>query len=219
LTTTLVQPPATGGTWKYLLDSCRIASGLTRFAFSSTSESDITEVELVNCYDGTNVINERYTEAGVVTTDRGTTLSNGAQDDLGAYSLKLVTGTRSEKHISSLNCFTFDVENVVTGVSKTATIEIISSGSLNTDDIQLLLEYMGTSGNPVASFVGTLATVLTVASALSSSSSTWNSPPTTPAKQLLQATFTPQRAGRVRGVVRLGKQSATVWVNPQIAIV
>jgi hypothetical protein len=41
---------------------------------------------------------------------------------------------------------------------------------------------------------------------------------TTTAKQLLQVSFTPQRAGRVRGLVRLGKTSTTVWVNPQITI-
>jgi hypothetical protein len=42
--------------------------------------------------------------------------------------------------------------------------------------------------------------------------------PSTPVKQHLQVTFTPQVAGRVRGIVRLGKVSTTVWVNPQIII-
>lgn len=219
LTTTIVQPPATGGMYKVLLDSCRIASGVTRLGFpAGVSFSDLDEVELVNCYDGTNVINERYTTAGTVTTDRTTYLSGGAQDDVGNYSLKLVTGTRSDKFVSTLNCWTFDVENTLTGSSRTATVEIISSGSLNNDDIQFLLEYMGTSGNPIASFIGSLATVLTTSSALSASSATWNSPPATPQKQLLQVTFTPQRNGRVRGLVRLGKASSTVWVNPQLAI-
>jgi hypothetical protein len=42
------------------------------------------------------------------------------------------------------------------------------------------------------------------------------SPP--PVKQLLQVTFTPQVAGRLRGLVKLGKPSIPVWVNPQIAV-
>lgn len=47
---------------------------------------------------------------------------------------------------------------------------------------------------------------------------TWNNPPTTPVKQHIQVSFTPQQAGRVRGIMRLGKASATVWVNPQIIV-
>jgi hypothetical protein len=203
---------------KVLLDSCKIAAAVTRLATPGTASTAADEVELVNCYDGTNVINERFTAAGNVTTDRSTYLTGGAVDDIGNYSLKLVSSTRSDFATFPLDCFAFDVENTATGSSKTATIEIISSGTLNNNDIRLAFEYMGTSGNPIASYVDSLATILTAASALSSSSSTWNSPPSTPQKQLLQVTFTPQRAGRVRGLVRLGKVSTTVWVNPQIAI-
>jgi hypothetical protein len=181
LNTTLITPASTGGFYKILLDSCRIASGLTRLGFpGGVADCDLNEVELVNCYDGTNILNERYSEAGAITTDRSMTLSGGAQDDVGTYSLKLASNTRSDKQVSALNCFVFDVENAVVGVSKTATIEIVSAGTLNTDDIRLLLEYMGTAGNPVASFIDTLATVLTVGSALPTSSNTWTgSIPTT----------------------------------------
>lgn len=204
---------------KVLFDSCKIASGVTRISTPSSGFTIGDEVELVNCYDGTNTISERYTDAGTVTVDRSTTLSGGAQDDIGNYSLKLASSTRSDKFVFPLDCFWLDVENTLSGASKTATVEIISSGSLNNDDISLLLEYMGTSGSSLASFVSSLpATVLTTASALTSSSNTWNSPPSTPQKQLLQVTFTPQVAGRVRGLVRLGKASTTVWVDPQIII-
>lgn len=203
---------------KLLLESCRIASGVTRYLPFSLPGGANEDVELINCYDGTNVINERYTPAGTITTDRTTALSGGAQDDIGNYSIKLASNARSDYFAYPLDCFAFDVENTATGSSKTATVEIISSATLNNNDIRLLLEYMGTSGNPIASFVDSLPSTLTAAAALSSSSATWNSPPSTPQKQLLQVTFTPQRAGRVRGLVRLGKISSTVWVNPQIAI-
>jgi hypothetical protein len=53
-------------------------------------------------------------------------------------------------------------------------VEIVSTGSLNNDDVSLLLEYQGTSGSSVASFVSSLpANVLTAGSALPSSSATW----------------------------------------------
>jgi hypothetical protein len=37
-------------------------------------------------------------------------------------------------------------------------------------------------------------------------------------RQHIQMTFTPQTAGRVRGQLRLGKASTTVYYNPQIII-
>ncbi|WP_210253991.1 hypothetical protein, partial [Bradyrhizobium pachyrhizi] len=73
-----------------------------------------------------------------------------------------------------------------------------------------------TSGSSVATITESNANVLTATAALTSSSATWNSPPSTPVYQKLQISFTPQKAGRLRGRVMLGKASTTVWVNPQI---
>ena len=218
ITGTLLATTTTSYMFKVLLDSCKIASGVTRYAAPTASMVAYDEIELVNCYNGTSYISERHTAAGAVTTDFSTTLSGGAADDVGNYSHKLVSASRSDFAVLTLDGFWLDVENTLTGSSKTATIEIISSGSLNNNDIKLQLQYMGTAGSSLASFVESLATVLTPAAALSSSSATWNSPPATPQKQLLQVTFTPQVAGRVRGLVKLGKVSTTVWVNPQITI-
>lgn len=215
ITTTLVQNSGAG---KYLFDSCRIASGVTRYNFTAiTNARDL--VELVNCYDGTNILNESYQPAGVVTTERTITLSGGATDDVGTFSHRLVSNTNVDKYANPLVGFWLDIEQQAVGSSKTATVEIISSASLNNDEISLLLEYQGTSGSPVASFATTLpATVLTTAAAVTTSTATWNSSPATPVKQKLEVTFTPQLAGRVRGQVRLGKASTTAYYNPAIAI-
>lgn len=209
---------ASAGQNKVLLDSCRIASGLTRYGTPAAGGPTGDVLELVNCYDGTNVLNERYTPAGAVTTDRSTTLSGGATDDIGAYSLKLVSSTRSDRRTLTLDAFVLDVGLSAVGTSKTATVEIISSASLNDNDISVLLEYMGTSGSPIASFVSSISAAVTAGSALAASTATWNSPPGTPVAQKLSVTFTPQRAGRLRGLVRLGKPSTTVWVDPVIRI-
>jgi hypothetical protein len=200
----------------FLFDSCRIASSVTRFS-GNVSTADI--VELVNCFDGTNIINESYQTAGSVVTERTITLSGGATDDVGTFSHKLVSGTNVDKWVNPLFGFWMDVENTVVGSSKTATVEIISSLTLNNDDVSLLLEYQGTSGSSVGSFANTLPTnVLTTNAAVTASTATWNSSPATPVKQKLVVTFTPRQAGRVRGQVRLGRASTTVYVNPIIAI-
>ena len=218
ITGTLVTGWVSGSNIKALFEGCKIASGVTRLAAPGTGNNSGDEVELVGCYDGTNVLNERYTYAGVVTTDRSTTMSGGAADDIGAYSLKMVSNANSDFCTFSLDKFWMDIENVAIGSSKTATVELISSASLNNNDIRLALEYQGTAGSSLAKVDDSLASVLTAASALPSSSVTWSNAPSTPQKQQLQVTFTPQVAGRVRGLVRLGKTSKTVWVNPQIAI-
>jgi hypothetical protein len=216
MTGTLIAPSVANAGNRYLFDSCRIASAVTRYA-GALNTTDI--VEFVNCYDGTNIISESYQPAGAVTTERTITLAGGATDDVGIYSHKLVSGTNIDKYNNTLNGFWLDVEYQTTGSSKTATVEIISSASLNNDEISLLLEYQGTSGSSLASIATSLpATPLTTASAIATSTATWNSSPGTPVKQQLSVTFTPQLAGRVRGQVRLGKSSTTVYVNPVITI-
>lgn len=217
ITGTLVKSNG-GPASRYLFDSCKIASASTRYSnAASANTTDI--IELVNCFDGTNQISESYQVPGTITTERTITLSGGAADNVGGFSHKLVSGSNVDKFVNTLNSFWMDLNYTTTGSSKTATVEIISSGTLNNDEISLYLEYEGTSSSSVASF-GTsfIATPLTTPSAVTSSSATWNSSPSTPQKQKLQVTFTPQTAGRVRGQVRLGKSSGTVYVNPQITI-
>jgi hypothetical protein len=203
---------------KILLDSCKVSASAT--LFSGTSQGQANVIELVNCWDGTNVINSRTVAAGAVTTERTIVLASGATDDIGAFSLKMVTNsTKLDKFVDPLDSFWFDVENTSTGSSKTATVEIVSSASLNNDEIWLELEYMGASGTPLATIANSLpTTVLTSAAAVTSSAASWSSSPATPVYQKLQLTFTPQRAGRVRARVMLGKASTTVYVNPKPAI-
>lgn len=216
LTTTLATFNVSGN--RILLDSCKIAPGLVRYnSIGVGTTADV--VELVNCYNGTNFISERWVAAGAITTEFTITLAGGATDDVGQFSHKMVSNTNIDKYVNPLAGFWMDVGYATLGVSKTATVEIISSASLNNDEISLLLEYQGTTGSSVASFATSLpATVLTAASAVTASTATWNSSPAMPVKQKLQVTFTPRTAGRVRGQVRLGKASTTVYVNPQVTI-
>ena len=202
---------------RLLLDSCRIAPGVARLA-SGTYANATDEIELVNCYDGTSFLSERHTAAGDVTTEFTITLSGGAQDNVGAFSHKMVSSVRSDKYAMTLDSFWLDTNYATTGSAKTATVEIVSSASLNNDEIVLVLEYEGTASSSLASYVTSFPNPLTTPSAVTSSSATWNSLPATPVRQHLQVTFTPRTAGRVRAQVRLGKPSTTVYINPQVAI-
>ncbi|HEY2419618.1 MAG TPA: hypothetical protein VGH84_17005, partial [Steroidobacteraceae bacterium] len=112
---------------KYLFDSCRIAPGVVRFSTPGTASPAVEEAELVNCFDGTNIISERHTAAGDVTTDQSTTMTGGAQDDVGLFSVKLVSSVRCDPWAMTLDSFWMDVENTTIGSARTATVEIISS--------------------------------------------------------------------------------------------
>ena len=199
-----------------LLDSCKIAPGVTRYAGTPAFATDV--LELVNCYDGTNFLSERYTPAGTVTTEFSTTMVGGATDDVGLFTHKMVSSSRSDIAALPLESFWFEVENTVTGSAKTATVHLVSSAALNNTDIRLVLEYQGTASSSLASFADSLATQLTASASLGASGASWSNPPATPQYQQLSITFTPQVAGRVRGRVLLGKASTTVWVNPQVIV-
>lgn len=200
---------------KLLFDSCRIAPGVVRLGTTAyTNAGD--EVELVNCFDGTNIISERHTPAGDVTTEFTITLAGGAQDNVGTYSHKMVSSSRSDKYVMTLDGFWIDLNVATIGGARTATVEIIGSVALNNDEISLWIEYQGIAGSSRASFATGLA-VLSPAS-VPTSTATWLSLPATPVAQRLQVVFTPLTIGRVRAQVRLGRPSTTVYYNPQVTI-
>lgn len=209
---------ASSGT-KLLFDSCSINPAVTRITGTPTAPTDI--VELINCADGSGgTLNERYTWAGSVVTERTIVLTGGAEDDLGLFSHKIVTGsTYISFNTVPMEGFTMETENTVIGSAQTATVEIISSQTLTNRDVVLVLQYQGTSGSSLASFVSSApANVLTAPSNLPSSSATWASSPATPQKQFIQVSFTAQVAGRIRGTLCVGKASTTVYYNPSMAI-
>jgi hypothetical protein len=217
LNTTLFTPYPSGinNFSKILLTDCKINSAVVRFATPGNTGSPNSEVELINCHDGTNIINERHNCAGAVTTERTTVLTGGPTDAQGAFSLKLVSTTRSDIIDHPVASFWLDIENSIIGVSRTATVEITGAVALNTDEIRMAVQYLGTAGSARTSIVDTWRAIVAVA-AHPTSSVTWTSGAAT--KQYLRVTFTPQVAGRVRARVYLGKISTTVYVNPQIAL-
>jgi hypothetical protein len=203
---------------KYLIESCKINPAVTRYD-RTTSHSTTEMLELINCFDGTNYLNEFYSPAGDVTTEFTITLSGGAADDHGSFSHKMTTTTLIDKIVLPLNGFWMDIENLDVGVSKTATVEIISSQTLKNDEVALHLHYMDTEGSAVSTWRNTLFNAaINPPIALPTSTATWDSSPDTPVAQKLQIVFTPQKAGRVRGQVRLGIPSTTIYYNPQIIL-
>jgi hypothetical protein len=136
----------------------------------------------------------------------------------------------AHKFVSSANAkFTFPlygpelvIWNNTTGSSKTATIEFVhdSVTNLQDDEIWLEVEYLGTSGFPLALLTSDRMTnILSTPTDQTDSSATWTTTGlTNPNTQKLVVTFTPQEIGLIRARVVLAKESYTVYVDPLLTI-
>jgi hypothetical protein len=80
------------------------------------------------------------------------------------------------------------------------------------------VEYLGTSGFPLSvTSSDRAATILATPANQTTSSETWTTTGlTTPVKQKLSVTFTPQEKGPIIARVYLAKASTTVYVCPEI---
>lgn len=200
------------------LETCKLGASVT--VSDNPNANGFSEwLDVINCDSGaTGYRNEWHRREGNITTETTITRASGATDGVQAVSWKAIS-TASSSFVTPFEFPPISQWNALTGSSHTATIEIISSATLNNDDIWLDLEYLGSSASPLGSGVNnTIATRLTANAACPTSSVTWNSSPSTPQKQYLQVTFTPQMAGLVVARVKLAKTSATVYVDPLITI-
>lgn len=112
-------------------------------------------------------------------------------------------------------------DNSTTGSSVTATVEIVTDGvTLKDDECWLEVMYMGTSGVPLGTWIRDSKTdVLATAANQATSTESWTTTGlSSPTKQKLSVTFTPQEAGHIIGRVMLAKASTTVYVDPELEL-
>lgn len=201
---------------RFLFSNCKLnAAGNIIATRATTGEG--AYVELIDCDSGnTNYRSERHTLAGDVTTETVIYLAAGASDGTTNFSRKMVTTSYANKLGVGLEGFMIDVWNTTVGVPQTATVQIVSSGTLTTQDMVLKLEYPSDANSPLTSFVSSHDVIAT--NNIPSSSAVWNSSPGTPVTQQLQVTFTAQKVGWLRAMITLYKGSTTVYYNPQITL-
>lgn len=103
-----------------------------------------------------------------------------------------------------------------TGSPVTATVECRAAAIPNDDEVWLELVHLGDASSPQGSFVNDCkATLLTAAAAQSSSSESWGG---STASFKVDVTFTPQQKGWVYARVKVGKASATIYVDPKVTL-
>jgi hypothetical protein len=115
--------------------------------------------------------------------------------------------------------------NETVGSSVSVTVEFLSDDgtTLYDDDVWMEVEYLGTSGQALASvdrdslkanFAATRAECETGAGV-----GAWTGETGGAKSYKLVSTFTPQEIGYFRAVVKLAKASATIYVDPLLTIV
>ena len=149
-----------------------------------------------------------------------TTVVLAASDGVTTISWKMVSVAAMGFPNGTLRTQDIVTYNSSVGSSKTATVEVVNDGStLNDDQIWLEIMYLGDASTPITTQATDRRAIVGTAAAQTTSSASWvTTGLTTPVKQKLQVTFTPNLAGYVVARVHLAKPSATVYVDPLVTI-
>jgi len=178
---------------------------------------------MYNCDSGaTNYRLWIETYAGSIKSETTLVKTGGASDGTTAISWKLVTSANSNETVAPLITDDMAIWIDSTGSSKTITVDILhdSTTALTDAEVWLEIDYLSSSAQPLGTPASDKrATVLTTATAQTTSSATWTTTGmTNPNKQKLEVTFTPQMKGFVYARVCLAKASYTIYVDPEPVI-
>lgn len=208
---------ANGGKNFTQLINCKLGASVT---VAATPAVPGNRVEVINCDSGaTGYRNEIYDYSGTLTVETTIIRTAGASDGVQAVSWKIVT-TANCSRVFPFRSFPIGLWNTATGGAKTATVEIVNDGTtLKDSEAALEVSYLGSSSYPLASRVTTAAADLLNAGAnISTSTETWTTTGlSSPVKQKMAASFTPNMVGLVRATVVVSKASQTLYADYKIS--
>lgn len=175
-------------------------------------------IRMINCDSGATNTNTQYeTGEGSLTDELTIVRTGGASDGTTAFAWKIVTRATTPRFEFPFISLPIAQWNNTTGASKTLTVEIVNDGLTLTDrEVWVEIEYLGTSGFPISSFIDDAAAdLLATAANQASSSVAWTTTGLgSPVKQKLEVTFTPQLKGPVIARVCVARPSLTLYVDP-----
>ena len=208
---------------QYVFKNCKLPASWAGNLVNGTIEP-ACRVELWNC-DSTDTNYRVWIEdyAGSIKSETTLVLTGGASDGTTTVSWKMTSSANAEFPLIVLRSPEIPSEFITsTGSSKTITVEILhdSATALKDDEVWLEVEYLGTSGYPLALFADDAkADVLATAASQDSSSVTWTTTGmANPNKQKLVATFTPQEQGVALVRVCVAKPSYTLYIDLKATI-
>lgn len=202
--------------------NCKLPASWSGGLVSSAPGAPGQRYELWNCAAGdTNYAMWVEEYQGSIRHETTIVRTGGASDGDTALSWKMATTANAEYPLLPLVTPEILRRNTTTGSAITVTVEVVTDNVTLTDtECWLDVQYLGTSGYPLALFVDDAAAdVLATPANQASSTETWTTTGlTTPVKQKLSVTFTPQEKGMIYARVMLAKASTTVYVCPKLTV-
>lgn len=200
--------------------SCRLPASWSGSPVNGTLTHG-SRVELWNCDSAdTNYRLWIETAAGSIRESAAVYVSGWSGSDT-AHSHVFTANSSANEALNVLIGPDLFAGNATVGSSVTATVEIVTDGVTLTDaECWLEVMVMSTSGNPLGTWTSDhRASMVATAANQTSSSQGWTTTGlTSPVKQKLSVSFTPQEAGYVIGRVYLAKASTTVYVDPELRL-
>lgn len=206
----------------FVMRNCKLPASWSGTLNASTPGAG-SVFELHNCDSGdTNYRFIRQTQFGTVRNETTIVRTGGASDGTTAFSLRMASNADAEYPVLTLDTPELPaIWNSTVGSAITVAVEIVTDGVTLTDgECWIELQYLGTSGYPLSLFASDAkADYLGSAANQTSSSVAWTTTGlSSPLKQTLSVTVTPQEVGYLHAVVRLAKASTTVYVDPKMTV-
>jgi hypothetical protein len=199
-----------------------IGSGATCIATGSFGPgSDISCVDIGVSGSTANTNNSWARQGGIITTS-ASTYRNSGNTSGGTPTSWLMTSNSQNKITAPFVSPPIEAWSAFSSGSHTINIDIVSSAALTNAQVWSSCNTFGTSGSPITTItsnkvINQLVTPVNQPTATGPDAS-WTSPPSTPAYQQLQISYTPTQAGRVSCKVAFAKASSTLYVDPLLLI-
>lgn len=220
---------ATCGGSVAVFKNCKLPASWSGAPISTTdaANSPGARVEMYNC-DNADTNYRLWIRDSRGDIKHSTSIYNdaGASDGTTRISWEMVTTANVAYPASSLTSPNIVKWNETTGSALTATVEIVhnsqgtgTSGAVLDSEVWLEIEYLGTSGIPLALFASDSPTnVITTAADQTTSAASWTGDAAGWDTQKLSVTFTPQEKGFIIARVHVAKASATIYVDPLLTV-
>lgn len=202
--------------------NCKLPASWSGSLLAGAPLNTAFRAEMYNC-DSSDTNYRLWVEdyAGSIRSETTIVRTGGASDGTTSLSWKMASSANAEYPLITLDSPEIARWNDTTGSAITVTVEVVTDNVTLTDaECWLEVQYLGTSGFPLGTFVNDCkADFLASAANQTSSSETWTTTGLgTPVKQKLSVTFTPQEKGYIHAVVKLAKASTTVYVDPLLTV-
>lgn len=217
--------PGTSNSFQAVFRNCKLPAGWSGALFGGANAVHCARAEMHNCDAGATTYKLWIEDwAGSIKSETTVVMTGGSSDGVTNYSWKMTSSANARyPAIPLVTCDLPAVLNSAVGVSKTITVEVLhdSVTPLTNDEIWLEVEYLGSTGAPLAYFASNMkADILAAPSNQPTSSATWTTTGlTTPNKQSLSVTVIPQLVGFIQARVCLAKPSKVVFVSAKQTVV